>query len=207
MARSRSRIKSHSNGAEGKERGCRLPPRHSAETSLYKFTEWRSTAFLAHADFRALQNRDKSLPRWARTTVQLGVSRSTDLLSLARISRRPIGVETARRAQLRSSCCTPRLRFNPCCQRGAVSLSLAHTCEPLLYLSSLPLSLSHTFRALLQGNTSEGREGTRGSLARCVCACIVDVRRVSRYLRCEFQDGFKRPCVTYSRAAINSIFV
>lgn len=39
VARSRSRIKSHSNGAEGKERGCRLPPRHSAETSLYKFTE------------------------------------------------------------------------------------------------------------------------------------------------------------------------
>lgn len=33
-----------------------------------------------------------------RTTVQLGVSRSTGLRSLARISRRPIGVETARRA-------------------------------------------------------------------------------------------------------------
>lgn len=156
-----SRIKSHSNGAKGKEWGCRLPPLHSAETSLCKFTEWRSTAFLAHADFRVLKN-DKSLPRWARTTVQLGVSRSTDLLSLARISRRPIGVETARRAQLRSSYCIPRLRFNPCCQRGTVSLSLAHTCEPLLYLSSLFLSLSRTFRALLQGNASEGREGHEG---------------------------------------------
>lgn len=32
-----------------------------------------------------------------RTTVRLGVSRSTGLCSLARISRRPIGVETARR--------------------------------------------------------------------------------------------------------------
>lgn len=32
-----------------------------------------------------------------RTTVRLGVSRSTGLRSLARISRRPIGVETARR--------------------------------------------------------------------------------------------------------------
>lgn len=69
------------------------------KTSLYKLQN-EDPPLLVHTLTFVRSNRDKSLPRWDRTTAQLGVSRSTDLLLLARISRRPIGVETARRAQL-----------------------------------------------------------------------------------------------------------
>lgn len=64
-----------------------------------------------------------------RTTVQLGVSRSTGLRSLARISRRPIGAETARRGAARravtplSSCAVYRALGLTLVQRGTVRSS------------------------------------------------------------------------------------
>jgi len=75
------------------------------------------------------------------TTVQLDVSRSTGLRSLARISRRPIDIETARRGalQLHFSCCTPCLRFNPR-QRGDPHSS--HLSRTIKFLPSVSLALS-----------------------------------------------------------------
>lgn len=98
-------------------------------------------------------NRDKSLPRWDRTTAQLGVSRSTDLLLLARISRRPIGVETARRAQLRAPRAVHRaLGLTPV--KGGPSL-VALACTHARF--PLHLSLSHFTHALRGTRASEGR--------------------------------------------------
>lgn len=102
---------------------------------------------------------------------------------------------------------TPAVKGGPCRSRSRthVNPSRISRLSPLSPLS-LFLPLSH-FSRPATGERERGTRGTRGSLARRVCACIIGVRRVSRYLRCEFQDGFKRPCVAYSRAAVNSMFV
>lgn len=86
--------------AKGRRKESRSPPRHFVARS-------RSDKYTNNGIHRASYARtvirvNRAAP--LRTTVQLGVSRSTGLRtlrSLARISRRPIGVETARRGTTR----------------------------------------------------------------------------------------------------------
>lgn len=106
-----------------------------------------------------------------RTTVRLGVSRSTGLCSLARISRRPIGVETARRGATlprvyRTLGLTPVTALSPsspshCVPRKCVSLC-SHSLLSVLSLL-LPFSVTLT---LLSGNRTRVAMGIQFSLSR-----------------------------------------
>lgn len=91
----------------------------------------------------------------------------------------------ARRTTLLLRLCTPCLRFNPPSKRGTRrSLPLTHNIERIH-----SLSLLHS--CVLQWG--KRNEWSRGSLAHTAlrCVCVAVRRRASRYLRCEFLDGFE----------------
>lgn len=106
-----------------------------------------------------------------RTTVRLGVSRSTGLCSLARISRRPIGVETARRGATlprvyRTLGLTPVTALSP---PLPFPLRPAEMRVPMLSLPPLVLSLLLPFSVtltLLSGNRTRVAMGIQFSLSR-----------------------------------------